>query len=138
MDDFEVRERFAAAPVARLATVRPDGGPHLVPVTFAVSLPSTLYLVVDEKPKRSRDLQRLTDIEEEGRVSLLVDHYEDAWSQLWWIRVDGRARIVHDPDVWRSGLALLARKYPQYVADPPAGPAVIVEVERWRHWSASE
>ena len=137
MDEFDARDRFAAAPVARLATVRPDGGPHVVPVTFAISLPSTIWLSVDEKPKRSRDLQRLANIEAEGRVSLLVDHYDADWTTLWWVRVDGRARVVYDADVWRRAVATLARKYPQYVRDSPAGPGVVVDVERWRYWSAT-
>ncbi len=137
MDEFDARERFAAAPVARLATVRPDGGPHLVPVTFAVSLPSTVWLVVDEKPKGSRDLQRLANIEKEGRVSLLVDHYDADWSALWWVRVDGRARVLYDPDAWRDAAVGLADKYPQYVREPPAGPGLVVNVERWRYWSAT-
>jgi PPOX class probable F420-dependent enzyme len=137
MDELGARERFAAASVARLATIRPDGSPHLVPVTFATPEENTIWFLVDEKPKRSRDLQRLANIEAEGRVSLLVDHYEDTWSALWWVRADGRARVITDPEAWRDAVAALARKYPQYASEPPSGPAVEIRVQRWRWWAAA-
>lgn len=136
MDELEARERFAAAPVARLATIRLDGAPHLVPVTFAI-LEDTIWFLVDGKPKRSRELQRLANIEAEGRVSLLVDHYEDAWSALWWVRADGRARVITDPEAWRDALVALTRKYAPYASEPPSGPAVEIQIQRWRWWAAS-
>ena len=136
MDEREARERFASAPVARLATTTPDGAPHLVPVTFAVLEDDTIWFLVDEKPKRSRELQRLANIAADGRVSLLVDHYDDAWSALWWVRADGRARVITDPELWRGALAALVRKYPQYASEPPSGPAVEIRIERWRWWAA--
>ena len=137
MDEREARERFASAPVARLATITPEGAPHLVPVTFAVTDEDTIWFLVDEKPKRSRALQRLANIAADGRVSLLVDHYDDAWSALWWVRADGRARVITDPESWRDAVTSLVRKYPQYVSQPPSGPAVEIRVQRWRWWAAS-
>ncbi len=83
-------------PVARLATIRPDGSPRVVPICFALD-GDTLYTAVDEKPKRTRRLARLDDIERDPRVEIVIDHYDDDWSQLWWVRLRGRARIVdHD------------------------------------------
>ena len=76
MDEGEARARFAAASVARLATVRPDGAPHVVPVVFALD-GNTMWLVVDEKPKRRRELQRLVNVRAEPRVSLHVDRYDE-------------------------------------------------------------
>ena len=87
------RERFAAGRVARLATMSPDSRPHLVPVVFAV-VGDTVWTAVDAKPKSTRSLRRLANIEANPRVSLLVDHYEEDWSALWWVRVDGKARLV--------------------------------------------
>ncbi len=136
MDEDEARARFATARVARLATVRPDGAPHVVPVVFALD-GDTIWLVVDEKPKRDRRLQRLLDIAEEPRVSLLVDAYEEDWTRLWWVRADGRARLVVDGPEFERAVRLLTERYEQERADPPQGPAIAVTVERWVSWTAS-
>lgn len=135
MDTDEARRRFADSPVARLATVRPDGSPHIVPITFAVD-GDTVYTVVDAKPKRSRRLQRLANLEAEPRCALLVDHYDADWTKLWWVRADGRATIVDDPGSV-TGMELLTARYPAYADAPPAGPVIVVSVARWHGWSAS-
>jgi PPOX class probable F420-dependent enzyme len=122
--------RFATARVARLATVGPDGAPHLVPIVFAVT-GDVIYSAVDAKPKRHRRLRRLANIEREPRVSVLADHYEDDWTRLWWVRADGLARVTVTSD---AGLAALRAKYPQYARTPPAGPFITVEVSRWTGW----
>ncbi|MEE1762531.1 TIGR03668 family PPOX class F420-dependent oxidoreductase [Streptomyces sp. SP18BB07] len=83
------RERFAAAPVARLATADASGVPHAVPVTFAVR-DGLLYFAVDHKPKSTWQLRRLRNIRANPSVTVLVDHYADDWSTLWWARADGR------------------------------------------------
>ncbi|WKU46554.1 TIGR03668 family PPOX class F420-dependent oxidoreductase [Streptomyces sp. VNUA116] len=133
----EARARFAAAPVARLATAGREGVPHLVPVTFAVA-GDTVYFAVDHKPKRTRELRRLRNIEENPRVALLADHYADDWTTLWWARADGRATVRTDPARCRTPLALLAEKYPQYRDRPPEGPVVAVEVTEWSGWAAAD
>lgn len=130
-----MRRRLTEARVARLATVRPDGGPHLVPITFAVEA-SRVVTAVDHKPKTTTDLQRLKNIAVNPSVSLLVDHYEEDWSRLWWVRVDGRATIVEaGPDRERA-IFLLRDKYPRYFDHPPHGPAILVALQRWFSWSA--
>lgn len=135
MPGFEPRARFAAAPVARLATVRPDRRPHLVAVVFAVD-GDTVYTAVDAKPKRSGRLQRLTNIAAEPAVSLLVDRYCDDWSQLWWVRADGAAVVHHEGAVLRRGHRLLRAKYPQYASVGLTGPVIAVAVHRWSSWHA--
>lgn len=135
-DPGELRRRVAAAPAARLATLRRDGTPRLVPVTF-VLLDELLWFAVDEvKPKRSTRLARLADIDRDPRVALLVDHYADDWSALWWVRVDGHA-AVHDSGLPRErALDALAAKYPPYRAARP-GAAVAITPGRWAGWSAT-
>jgi PPOX class probable F420-dependent enzyme len=130
----ELAERFAAAKVARLATVTPDGPPHLVPIVFALA-ETTIYTAVDGKPKASQRLRRLANIEANPRVSILVDHYEDDWSQLWWVRADGIAAIHHNGTACDRGFELLRRKYPQYQYVPLAGPVIVVDVDQWSSWS---
>ncbi|HXF73865.1 MAG TPA: TIGR03668 family PPOX class F420-dependent oxidoreductase [Actinomycetota bacterium] len=133
MDLEEARRRFAEARVGRLATVRPEGGPHVVPVVFALD-GGTVWFAVDEKPKRHRRLQRLANLEADPRASVLVDAYDEDWRRLWWVRADGRARIVPTgPDLERA-IELLARKYPPYAERRPPGPAVAIEVDRWAWW----
>lgn len=136
MHDEEARQRFAASPVARLATVRPDGSPHVVPVTFALTA-DLVYTAVDRKPKRHRQLARLANLRHEPRCALLADHYADNWRQLWWVRADGQATIVDEPRADHPGLAALAARYPAYREVAPAGPLICVTVTRWSGWSAA-
>jgi PPOX class probable F420-dependent enzyme len=132
---FDPRARFAQAPVARLATVTPSGGPHLVPVVFALG-DNVVYSAVDAKPKSTRRLRRLVNIEINPRVSVLVDHYAPDWTQLWWVRADGMASIHRDGALMHTGYELLRAKYPQYRSVPLTGPVIAVTVRRWVSWHA--
>jgi PPOX class probable F420-dependent enzyme len=132
--DDEAARLFSAARVARLATVDARGRPHLVPVVFAV-LGDHVWSAVDAKPKSTRSLKRLANIEANRAVSLLVDHYDDDWTRLWWVRADGEAAVVQVGEVGTTAaLDALAAKYPQYASDSPPGPLVRVEVRRWSSW----
>jgi PPOX class probable F420-dependent enzyme len=133
--DFDPKARFAQAPVARLATVAPDGRPHLVPVVFAVDH-EVIYTAVDAKPKTTQRLRRLANIDANPRVSLLVDHYAEDWTQLWWVRVDGIATIHRDGYAMRAGRDLLRVKYDQYQSVPLNGPVIAVAIRRWGSWQA--
>lgn len=108
--------------------------PHLVPVTFVLE-GRTVWWAVDSKPKRTSALQRLVNIRNDARVSLLADHYEDDWTALWWVRADGVATICSGADA-DNGARLLADRYIPYQASRPQGPVVKVEVRRWQWWSA--
>jgi PPOX class probable F420-dependent enzyme len=134
----QARERFAAARVARLATVTADGRPHLVPVTFAVDGDVVYSAVDDAKPKATMRLARLRNIAANPAVALLADHYDDDWSALWWVRADGMARVV-EPGRGKAARAvdLLRARYEQYAGAPPPGPVIVIEVERWSGWSAA-
>jgi PPOX class probable F420-dependent enzyme len=134
---FTARERelVDAARIGRLATVRPNGRPHLVPVTFAVLSPSVVVTAVDHKPKRSANLQRLRNIEGNPHVCLLIDHYDDDWATLWWLRLDGTARTVRDEPA-RSALAeALVAKYEAYVGRAPAGPVMAIDIQAVTTWN---
>ena len=76
-----MRSRFAAARVARLATVDQTGAPHLVPMVFALA-GDVIHSAVDAKPKSSRNLKRMRNIQAEPRVAVLADHYETDWTRL--------------------------------------------------------
>lgn len=129
-DEDWVRARFGQARVARLATVSGVGSPHLVPITF-VPDGSRLITAVDAKPKSTTALRRLDNIAANPFVSVLVDAYDEDWTQLWWARADGWATVHESYD-----LALLVAKYSQYETDPPGGPVIVIEVDHWSGWSA--
>jgi PPOX class probable F420-dependent enzyme len=136
MNAAEARRRFAAARVARLATVDAAGRPHLVPIVFALA-GDTVYSAVDAKPKRTRALKRLANVRENPAVALLADHYEEDWRALWWVRADGTARaLAPGVDEARAALARLGERYAAYAAAPPAGPVLAVDVARWSGWAA--
>jgi PPOX class probable F420-dependent enzyme len=139
-DDAEVhepivRERLQSARVARLATLDPDGRPHLVPIVFALA-GDTLYSAVDAKPKRSRILRRIENARARPDVTVLVDHYDDDWGRLWWVRLRGRARVLDGGAEADRALRLLADKYEQYRREPPGLPVLAVDVHEWRSWSS--
>jgi len=130
-----MRRLVSSAPVGRLATVRRDGRPHLVPICFVVT-DEVVYSAVDHKPKRHRRLQRVRNIMATGIASLLVDEYDEDWSRLWWVRLDGRARLVDNSSETERAMHGLSDKYPQYRDQPPSGPVLALDVERWVGWSA--
>ncbi len=136
MDQAELRRHLTESVVARLATVSRDGRPHLVPVCFVLD-GDRIFFAVDQKPKRTNDLQRLRNIAANSAVSLLVDHYERDWSRLWWVRVDGTAHPLDPADEADRALDLLAVRYPQYVEARPEGPVVSIAVERISGWAAA-
>jgi PPOX class probable F420-dependent enzyme len=136
MDSDDMRGRVAAARVARLATLGRDGAPHLVPFCFALS-GNVLYSAVDHKRKRSSRLQRFDNVTRDPRVGVLVDHYEEDWSKLWWVRLEGLARELESGAEANEALRLLTAKYGQYLDDPPSGPVLRIEVQRWSGWTAS-
>lgn len=128
-------ERFRSSRVARLGTVNADGRPHLVPVTFAL-WSDVVAIAVDHKPKGTTNLKRLRNIMETGRVSLLADEYDDRdWSRLWWVRVDGAARIIGDKRERADPIQRLCAKYVQYRERPPAGPVIWVDIDALTGWA---
>jgi PPOX class probable F420-dependent enzyme len=137
MDEARCRALLAAARVGRLATVRPDGRPHVVACCFAAE-GDRVWTAVDAKPKATARLQRLANVRAHPRASLVVDHYEEDWDALWWVRVDGSAEVLGPgADAERErALAALAAKYEQYAATPPAGEVIAIAVERWSGWAA--
>jgi len=124
---------FAQARIGRLATVTPAGRPHVVPVCFALH-DGRVYSAVDAKPKATSALARLENVRAGGRASVLVDHYEEDWSNLWWVRVEGAAEVLQST----RAIDALVAKYEQYRRARPGGPVIAIAPERWVSWVASE
>ena len=123
--------------VARLATVDERGRPHVLPVCFAL-LEGRIYTPVDEKPKRSpaRPLRRIRNIAAHPQVCLVVDHYEEDWSQLAWLQVRGTADLVLDRAERTVALAALRARYPQYLSmDLESRPLIRITPDRVVAWT---
>jgi PPOX class probable F420-dependent enzyme len=133
VDLATMRSRVAAARVGRLATVTPDGRPHLVPCCFALD-GDVVVSAVDAKPKSTLALRRLDNLRAHPAAALLVDHYAEDWATLWWVRVDGTGRVLEDGAERDAALAVLAAKYEQYRRDPPPGAVIAIDASSWRAW----
>ena len=132
----QISQRLSLARSATLGTTDEQGRAHLVPIVFAYR-DGTVYTAIDAKPKATMRLRRIRNIEARPDVSVLVDHYHDDWDRLWWIRLDGVARVADNGPVRDTAIELLTEKYPVYVEQPPPGPAIAITVEAIRSWSAS-
>jgi PPOX class probable F420-dependent enzyme len=103
-----------------------------VPIVHAV-VENTILFAIDQKPKSGRPLRRLLNIAADPRVTVLFDHRTADWGELWWVRADGTATIRDErPDV----ADVLEARHPRYRSEPPPGPWVVIEVERWSGWTA--
>jgi PPOX class probable F420-dependent enzyme len=138
MEPADARARFAASPVLGLATAGADGRPHVVPCTFAVDGSGRVVIGIDNKPKASANLRRLRNIGENPRVSLLVDHYAEDWTQLWWVRADGTAAVEEAGAEHAAHWEMLRARYPQYGGQVLGGSVIVVTVERWSGWAFAE
>ncbi len=114
------RRRVTGAPVGHLATVTSEGRAHVVPCCFALE-GDRIYTAVDAKAKSTLALRRLDNVRAHPGVSLLVDHYEDDWSALWWVRIDGTARGLRVGPAACPGTGRPGRQVPAVPGGDPAG-----------------
>ena len=133
------RDLLSTARVAHLATSDQYARPHVVPVVFFWRH-DVLYTPLDRKPKRDDDwhaLRRVRNIETNGRVAIVVDRYDEDWSRLAWVMVEGVATILESGEERDAAAALLVAKYAQYETLPLDGrPIVRVEIEHASEWSS--
>ena len=133
-----MRGHVAAARVGRLATITPQRHPHVVPICFTLHGDS-IYSVVDFKPKTTIDLARLENVRAHPGVALVVDRYDDEqWNRLWWVRVDGVARVIEGGVEHTTAIQLLRTKYPQYQQHRPVGAVIAIDCRRWTGWAATD
>ncbi len=137
----DVRPALEAARHGYLSTASAEGDPHLQPVVFQI-VGEAIYIAIDEKPKTTLRLRRLTNIESNPRFALLIDHYDDDWGALWWILLRGPADVLW-PSQWdeseaATALSALRAKYPQYESMAlEERPLLKLTPERITQWSAS-
>jgi PPOX class probable F420-dependent enzyme len=136
MEVDRARTVFSSAQAAHLATANGAGTPHLVPVTYAVR-DDQILIAIDNKPKTTHNVKRIRNIRQNPQVSVMVDHYEDDWTHLWWVRADGHAAVVEDGPEREAAIGALTDKYRQYREHTPEGPVISITVSRWSGWSYS-
>ena len=124
------------ARIGHLATASEAGAPHVIPVCFEL-LDGLIYSALDQKPKRTglTRLQRVRNILANPQVSLVVDHYEEDWSRLWYILVSGHAELLEEGGERASAIPALRSKYPQYRnMDIDFNPVIRISPERVVAW----
>jgi len=122
--------------VGHLATADVNAVPHVVPVCFTISQ-DTLYITIDEKPKRvgGPALKRVRNIERNPMVAITVDRYDEDWTRLGWVMLDGRAEILRGGTEHDRAQELLRSRYHQLAAMRIAElPVIAVRLERVTSW----
>ena len=133
MDPTIARQRVGDARVGRLGTVTPAGRPHLVPCCFAL-VDDVAFTAVDDKPKSTFNLRRLENIRKAPATCLLIDEYDDDWTRLWWVRLDGTARVADSASEVTLAMNALTTKYAQYMHVAIPGPVIALEIAAWVSW----
>ncbi|HEY3192466.1 MAG TPA: pyridoxamine 5'-phosphate oxidase family protein [Solirubrobacterales bacterium] len=129
-------ELLETARVGRLGLLDQEGGPRVLPVTYAIA-DGRIWSAIDRKPKRPGEPARLRFLRRDPRAALTVDRYSDDWDQLAWAQVLGRVSIIEVAD-GANGLEALSAKYEQYRREPPPGPLLALQPERYLWWRAAD
>ena len=130
------RQFLDAQQVARLATADAGARPHVIPICF-VAVGDTVYFTIDEKPKRKSrvPLKRIINMRENPYVALVVDRYDDDWSQLGWVMVQGRAEVLDSGDEHDQAQVHLRARYRQLDdMQIETLPVVAIRIEHTSSW----
>ena len=118
-----------------MGTIGPEGIPHILPVCFTWA-GDVIWTAIDGKPKSTKQLQRIKDIQANPKVSFTVDRWDEDWSRLAWLQARGTGRVVPKGPESAKVLVALESKYSQYSEVQADGPVLRIDVERWVSWSA--
>ena len=124
--------------VARFATADLDGQPHVVPVCYVVSNDAA-YFTIDEKQKRSTDkqLKRIRNLQQNPNVALVVDRYDEDWTRLGWVMVQGRAALLGSGKEHAKAQRLLKARYPQLDGmQIESLPVIAIRIKRVVSWGS--
>jgi PPOX class probable F420-dependent enzyme len=132
----EQRRFLEAERVARLATADRAGRPHVVPICYAL-LGDTVYFTIDEKPKKKPGaaLKRLANLRVNPFAALVVDRYDEDWSRLGWVMLQGSAEILRAGSEHERAQTALRARYPQLAAmriEPL--PVVAIRIDHAASW----
>jgi coenzyme F420-0:L-glutamate ligase / coenzyme F420-1:gamma-L-glutamate ligase len=127
-----------SARVAHLATADAEGQPHVIPICFVFN-GNEFFSAIDEKPKQValQRLKRLRNIQDNQKVSLVIDHYDEDWRKLVYVLITGKARLVFRGKKHVSAVRLLRSKYAQYRRMAiHERPMIAITPTQWKSWSA--
>jgi PPOX class probable F420-dependent enzyme len=132
---------IAEGRVGRLGTADSSGQPLVLPICYAFDGES-LFSAIDAKPKTQSGerLKRIRNIRDNAKVSVVIDHYDEDWTQLRYVIIQGQAQILTDGPDFSRGADLLLGKYPQYRAmglDRGTGLMIKVKPARVTQWQYS-
>lgn len=133
LSDQEAWQRVRGSDHGILGTIHPERGVDMVPVVYAVHGNRIVIPVDTVKPKATTRLQRLENLAADSRCTLLVEHYDDDWSRLWWVRINGEAREAKGPEIWPA----LRQRFPQYVDEGSIAGGIALAVTAITGWSAN-
>ncbi len=121
--------------VARLATADPNGQPHVIPICYAL-IDNAVCFTIDQKPKRSTtELKRLANIRANAKIALVVDRYDEDWSKLGWLMIQGEAAIITEGAMHKQAQGRLRARYPQLLKmQIEALPVVIIGIRHVLSW----
>ncbi len=138
LDETDCWTRVEVARHGVLSTVHDSRGVDAVPVVYAVVSGLIVVPVDTVKPKRHLELGRLANLAGDPRCVLLVEHYADDWSELWWVRVHATASVPvpEGADPASTWLSALAARYPQYRAPGAVAATVILRPTAVTGWAA--
>ena len=133
------------ARIARLATANSECKPHLVPVVFVFD-GNLFFIPIDEKRKsvKPEKLKRVTNINENPNVALLIDEYSEDWIKLAFVMIQGKASIVVNEvqeeyfTQLQEANKKLMTKYPQYQKIGLGKMCIIIKPEKVASWQYSQ
>lgn len=106
LSDSELRDFLDSSHTLQVASIGPDGRPHLVPMWFAVDAEQRVVFTT------YRSSQKVRNIERDPRVTLLVEDGA-VYDELRGVMIEGEAELLDDDDATREVMRLVGAKYYQ-------------------------
>jgi len=117
-----------AARVCRIATVRADGTPHVIPVCPVFDGEATLYADIGPRYTTAEALHA------NPSIAVLIDEYSDDWSQLKAVLLRCRAEPAPPAEKERAW-EMIRVKFPTYKEigwEPRL--TLALRIQDWRQW----
>lgn len=119
MTPEEIQEFLAASTILEVATIGPDGWPHLAPMWYVVDDGQVVFRSFTKS-------QKIVNLQRNPKLTVLVETGHE-YSQLRGVMIKGTARLVTDPDYVLTIYRRLAAKYPMINDTPVELDPVAVE-----------
>ncbi|MET7767678.1 PPOX class F420-dependent oxidoreductase [Nocardia sp. NPDC005366] len=135
MSDIEITEFLERSRVATMATIGPQGRPHLIAMWYAL-IDGEVWFETKAKSQKALNLRR------DPRITCMVEA-GDTYDQLRGVSLEGNAEIIDDPDkLFAVGVSVWERYTGPYSEEMRPGVeamlhkrvAIRVVPERVRSW----